>query len=471
MSNTRLVFAAALLMWLVLCGSLISHEIDHPATLGITFTAIALFGPFFLMRLSRLPVYFIAAYAALVPFNDVLVTGTGTMFMRVLGVATAGCILFAIAATQQVVKPTRAVLATFGLTVYAGASIWWAIDPVVALASYEMFLSYVAFFVVLCLYPVDLNGMKIILAGAVLGGLVAAAFGDLLFIQGAAHAVSRIEIKNGAHETDYNLFATALIMPLALVLMLFLRSPWFLKCIWFAALLTMLYGFVATSSRGAAISFGAMVVFLALRSRYRRQLLFIGATAAIVILTSPLTQRFMSADFASADLRVDIWKVALASLRQYWLLGAGTGNFEAAFAQFYLSTPHAPLFWEAAPHSELIRSAVEWGIPGVILVVALWYLVFRELAHVQASGLTADICLGLRAGILGLFVSAFSLDLWMIKYTWVAFALAIMMRTALQAQGVPVERPARDRVDGAKHGLGGSGPAVAFGNQASSGGA
>jgi hypothetical protein len=427
-------------VWLALCGTLISYEIDHPRTLGITFTLVALFAPFFLMRLSRVPVYFIAAYAALVPFNDVLVTGTGTMFMRLLGVATAGCILFSIAGTQHVVKPSRSVMCAIALTLYAGASIFWAIDPTVALAAYTSFLSYVAFFVVLCLYPVDLGAMKVILAGAVLGGLVAAAFGDVLFLQGAAHAVTRIEIRNGSHETDYNLFATALIMPMALVLMLFLRSHVFLvKAVWFAGLMLFLYGFVSTSSRGAAIAFGAMVIFLALRAPYRKQLLFIGTIAAIVILSSPLTQRFMAADFASADLRVDIWKVGLAAFRRYWIAGAGTGNFEAAFAQYYLSTPHAPLFWGAAPHSELIRSAVEWGIPGVALVGALWFFVFRELAHVKAAGLTADICLALRAGILGLLVSAFSLDLWMIKYAWLAFALAVMMRTALHVQGIAVE--------------------------------
>jgi O-antigen ligase len=234
--------------------------------------------------------------------------------------------------------------------------------------------------------------------------------------------------------TDPNLFAAALLTPISLILVLFLRTHNALKkLLWLAALLTLVYGFVATSSRGAAISFGVIVAFLLLRSRYAKQLSLIAALSAIVVFASPLAQRFMAPDLASADFRSDIWKVAFASLHQYWVLGAGFGNFDNAFAQYFLSVPHQPLFWQAASHSVLILAAVEGGITGLVLMLVLWYCMFRNLASIHADGLAKDICLGLRAAVLGLFVAGLSLDLMMEKYTWLLFALVVMVGSTLRA--------------------------------------
>jgi hypothetical protein len=316
---------------------------------------------------------------------------------------------------------------------FAGASVVWSMNPDLALRGYVQFLYFPAFFAVLCLYRVELREVLIILGGVVAGGVVAAGYAGFQYWHSALSPSERLFLGAGNHTDDPNVFASALLLPLSLTLMSFLRSRALTaKALWLGALLIVLYGFVANTSRGATISLGAMIAFLLWSSRYRRQVLAIAGIACVAVVSSPLMLRFASADVASGGMRVDIWKVAWIAFARNWVGGAGIGNFDEAFARYFLSTPHQQLYWYAASHSVIIRSAVELGVPGVLLVGGLWYLIYRDLAWIPVNHLHYDTCLALRTAIVGLFVAGFSLDLLMIKYLWLAFALVVLTRTALE---------------------------------------
>jgi O-antigen ligase len=172
-----------------------------------------------------------------------------------------------------------------------------------------------------------------------------------------------------------------------------------------------------------------MVAFLAWKSRYRFELAVAGGVCAIAIFSSPIGLRFMQSDVATGDQRFDLWRIGLASLQQYWVAGAGIGNFKDAFAQYFLLTPHRPLAWDRPAHSVLLQSAVELGSIGLLLVLAFWYRQFVELRSVRSTQIVENVCLALRASVLGLFISGLSLDLFTAKYTWMTFSLVAMMRT------------------------------------------
>jgi hypothetical protein len=110
-----------------------------------------------------------------------------------------------------------------------------------------------------------------------------------------------------------------------------------------------------------------------------------------------------------------------------------------------LATPHAALLWDRPAHSILLGSAVEYGILGFGLLVGLWYTQFAQLRFVNEDEGSYDVCIALQAGILGLFVAGLSLDLMLTKYTWIAFAIVALMRTALGARDAEL-RPIRDGV-------------------------
>ncbi|MGZ5143394.1 MAG: O-antigen ligase family protein [Burkholderiales bacterium] len=392
-----------------------------------------------------MPVYILGAYAALVPFDDLLTTGAGATLTKLLAILAGASIVFSMLIVKRAIKPSRSLLVLLALVLYIGATIFWAIDPPRALAAYGTYVNYFLLFVAISLYPISPSDMKVVLACMIGGSLAAAGYGDYVFRQEEQLGASRLLVTGtGDMIIDSNEFAAALLAPIALSVMMFLRLRFgFAKLIWLATVIVLFSGFVISGSRGATVGVAAMGIFLLFRSRYRAQLLAISLASVLAIVASPLGERFGQSDMASADGRVDIWRVGIASLHQYWLGGAGVGNFENAFAQYFLVTPHQPLSWVRTAHSMFVLSAVEYGIIGLLLVLAVWYLEFRDLAHVQGEDLVADVCTALRAGILGLFVTGFSLDLMTYKYTWLAFSLVALMRSALLTSGTAVD--ARDR--------------------------
>jgi hypothetical protein len=351
-----------------------------------------------------------------------------------LGILAGGALVFSMILKMQVVPPSRAMQLLLALTIYAGLTVCWAIDPQLALRSYFIYLSYIGLYVVIAFYPATESEVRLVVSATIAGALACAAYGGFLFWQGQHVYETRVSIGDASASSwiDPNEYAAALLTPIAIVLMTaFGTRGLFKKTGWIAALLVLVYGFIASGSRGGMFALGAMLIFLILRSRFRVQLLAIVPALVATIVASPIGHRLLQADLASADLRTDIWKVGLASLHQYWLAGAGIGNFTNAYVQYFLLTPHEQLSWDRVAHSIVIQSAVEYGIPGLILVVSLWYAQFIELARVRADARTRDLCLALQAGVLALFVSGLSLGLMLAKYTWLTFSLIALVRAAL----------------------------------------
>lgn len=434
--------AAAGLLWLMLGALALTYELQHPGLRGLVGMALLLLAPLLLLSIARLPVYLLAVYAMLVPFNDLLDTGAGPTLTRILAIIAAGCLVLWILFGGRVVKPSRAVIALAALTLYLGVTVFWAIDQRTALNALFIYGSQAGLFAAIAIYPFSRKDL-VLLVGAMLAGAFAqSVYGGYLFSHGAQIWESRLYIgSEAAHSIDPNAFATALIAPSMLTLIFFLRAPsWLGKLLAFSTLAVMLFAFMASGSRGAAIGLAAAIGYLVWRPHFRLGMFVSIAAALIAAGASPLGHRFVEADVMTANGRLDIWKVGFASLSQYWLSGAGIGNFNNAFVQYYFATPHMWLPWDRVAHSIFLQSAVEGGIAGFALFLVFWYVQFRELSDVRADHPFADTCIALRAGVLGLFVAGFSLNLMEYKFTWLLFSLIAVTRTVL-AGGEPSRKP------------------------------
>jgi O-antigen ligase len=450
------VMLVALALWLLLSALVLPEVIDHPSKRALAVFGALFLTPLLILKADRIPIYLLAAYAAALPLSN-LGHGQSVTFMKVLGVASAACLLLSMVLKRTMAPPSRTLFAVSVLMVYAGATILWAIDSAFAFKMYLMYLSYAGLFAVCSLYPFSRRDANIVLGGTVVGALAAGAYGAYMYRHGLQIG-TQLRLRIGYEGADYsqtidpNVLAATLLIPIAILLVLSFRlrfGPATLAAV--AALFVLLAAFAVSASRGATIGLGVMWLYLLWRSKYRIPLIIAVAAAAAAMVASPLGHRFTQDDWQSADGRFDIWKVAFASLHQYWLAGAGIGNFPLAFQQYYLSVPHMPVDWNRVAHNVLIQSAVEYGVIGVVLIVVLWYFAFRELAQVRSKGIYSDLCVALRASILGLFVSGLSLDLMTQKCTWLAFILVTMMRNAL-LQSHTAEHPAEN--------LGDSSPAV-----------
>lgn len=422
---------AIVVLWLLLVAKLLMHVIARPDRNGIAVCAAIVLAPVIALKLRRMPIYMLALYAALVPMSSLLVTGSGATVERYIAIPTGGLLILATLLSENRIKPSPAFTLLIALTAYAGATVFWALDQPAALTAYGTLLSYVLLYFAITLYPVTAADLKLIWAATIAGSAASAAYGGFLFWHGQQVVGSRLYIGNQSDVAlDPNEFSTTLLLPIAVTVMLFLSDRSLTRrTLWLVLAVVLFVGFVVSGSRGTTIALAVMVAFLAWKSRYRFELAVAGGVCAIAIFSSPIGLRFMQSDVATGDQRFDLWRIGLASLQQYWVAGAGIGNFKDAFAQYFLLTPHRPLAWDRPAHSVLLQSAVELGSIGLLLVLAFWYRQFVELRSVRSTQIVENVCLALRASVLGLFISGLSLDLFTAKYTWMTFSLVAMMRT------------------------------------------
>jgi len=439
----HLPLAAAGIVWLLACAHTVEQALDHPGKLTVALAIGSIVLPFVLIQMPRIPIYLLGIYAVLVPFSSILVTPAGNTITKLLGMAAGASLILAMVARRRVMLPSRATIVVLALTVYAGLGIFWAIDPALALNSYGMYLSYIGLYVAIALYPATEGETRCVIMATVAGGLLAAAYGAYFFWQGQQVYDSRLALGDiNSYWLDPNEYAATLLTPISIVLLAFLgtRSVFF-KAAWLVALVLLAYAFAASGSRGGMIALGVMLLYVLVRSRHRIQLLAMLPVLAVALVGSPIGHRLLQPDTLSADLRADIWKVGFASLQQYWFAGAGLGNFTNAYAQYYLSTPHAAVSWDRAAHSVLVQGAVEFGLVGFVLMLGMWYAQFAQLRPLRRYALTPDLPLALEAGVIGLFVAGLSLSLLLTKYTWLVFAVIALTRSAY----LNAEEPADSR--------------------------
>lgn len=429
----QLPLAAAGFVWLLACARTMEQALDHPGKLTITLALGCIILPFALLQVPRIPIYLLGIYAVLVPFSSILVTPAGDTITKLLGVAAGASLVLAMVARRRVMMPSRATLVVIALTVYAGLSVFWAIDPALAFNSYGMYLSYIGLYVAIALYPATEGETRFVVMATVAGALLAAVYGAYFFWHGQQMYDSRLAVGDlsGSEWLDPNEYAATLLTPIAIVLLGFLGTRSLLvKAVWLASLILLVYAFAASGSRGGMIALGVMLVYVLVRSRYRIQLLAMLPLLAVALIGSPIGHRLLQPDTLSADLRADIWKVGFASLQQYWLAGAGIGNFTNAYTQYYLSTPHAAVSWDRVAHSVIVQGAVEFGIGGLLITLGMWYAQFAELRPLRRYELTPNLPIALEAGVIGLFVAGLSLSLLVTKYTWLLFAVIALTRSA-----------------------------------------
>ena len=162
------------------------------------------------------------------------------------------------------------------------------------------------------------------------------------------------------------------------------------------------------SGRSGQITLAALsVLFVYTVWRYKGLALIAGAlvltTAATVGGYAPENNRFATAvrEFkswqpgkgmrTSTSQRIDYALNSLAIVREHPLIGVGTGGFAAAYAAQVQGTN---LEATVNPHNEYLNIAVQTGIPGMLAVMVLFFLVWRH-ARALPTALERDLARGL----------------------------------------------------------------------------
>jgi O-antigen ligase len=198
----------------------------------------------------------------------------------------------------------------------------------------------------------------------------------------------------------------------------FLKQSWWLRATAVISLPLILNLVVLTNSRGATLGLSmSLLGALVLVRRGLRKRIIVGAivgVSALYVLSDPeFVERQMtifSPEDNSAQSRLSLWGGAGPMMWDY-PFGAGGRGFHVLSPQYIPSLKETDQEEGRSSHNTYIQVAVDWGIQGLILFVALIGYTFYVLHKVRKERAEPDwiyfISLGLQLGLIGTLTAAF----------------------------------------------------------------
>jgi O-antigen ligase len=255
------------------------------------------------------------------------------------------------------------------------------------------------------------------------------AFDPSLSLKSADTASRGIFVKNYIDQgQEFTLCAVALAYPVVTLL----RQ----KRIWLAALLAVVaLSFVANMtlvivSRTALVTMPVMLaVFAALHLKWRSNLVILCAAAVLAGAAWEISPqlRATTAKFTrdyeiykelnqptSIGSRLEFWRKSLRFFAEAPVVGHGTGSVRGLFAQASTGlTRFADGQAIDNPHNQTLNVAVQWGVVGIIVLYAMWFLHLRLF---RGGGLANWI--GLLVVVQNIFTSLFNSHLFDFHEGW-----------------------------------------------------
>jgi O-antigen ligase len=342
-------------------------------------------------------------------------------------------------------------------------TIFWASDPPAALRTVELAVPLVMLMVLVSAIDVDGKDLDVLRSAIIIGGIGVGIYALFLVLTGSrlpTHGVSqRFSLATNPRETDPNILAASLLLPLSLSLeRLFLggsrwgaRRPWWLLGAAGAFLTTV--AILLTGSRGGALSAvvaGGLTVLACCRlaavtvlRRLAVAIVSIGIVVAVLSLLGPgafgrsPVGRFVSSEpvqrltaVQGSSGRGDIWKTGVHACRLHCAFGAGVGNFAAAYNDsmpFAGATRNVGL--DRPAHNVFLGLAVETGLAGLVLfglaLVADWV----SLSRARVSAISPS----LKPALVGVLIANFFLSTLWYKYFWLVLTMIRATEGAAQA--------------------------------------
>jgi O-antigen ligase len=391
-------------------------------------------------------------FVLLVPFDNVLNTGSFGTLTKLLGVVAGACLLFWVVRRRRVTLASESVRILGLLLVWMLASCLWAVDQKAALQIMPTYAGLMLLYAVLTMVPVSTSQFRMLLALVVAGGLCAAAYGAHLFYHDPSFAqqaltMRRLVIQVGDYHIDPNHFSDALLFPVAILAMWALRARQLiarLACV--GGLALMVVAILLSGSREGLTALLVIAAYYLWRSRYRLRLAIgiIGVLLVAATVQTSVFARFATALETGGSGRTSIWAVAIEAAKHRFLQGYGIGNFTDAFNLFYLGVHQPyPYGWDSPAHNLILHYLVELGIVGIALIAWFFVAQFRSLRNIGRDDDLYDYRIVMEAVLLAVLVVSMTIDLFQYKYAWVVFAMVALLRNLAKGQQSAAMRPAR----------------------------
>jgi len=397
-----------------------------------------LLAPLFIYLSVEKPFIFpFGLYVFLLPFDNILsVTGSarGATFTKFLGILTILILLLKSLHEKKLIFPNKASICWILFYIYAILSIFWAIDPAPVSSKFSTILGLSFLYLVVSSYKINEGEFNICKWCIMLGGFIAAIYIIYNYEKGLfASYTMRATMEYGERSTDPNLFAFSLLLPLSICIEKILnRKNKFLKVIFITILSIIILGIVVTGSRGSML--GVFIIFITyiLFMKQRITLWAILIIVGIIVTSfSPylFVERWGKAIETGGSGRVNIWDAGLNALKNYWIMGAGLGNFPNAFAEYGHFTPFTRDVYRD-PHNIYLETFVELGIVGLSLLI----LVMGEHYRAIKSRFTDHDAnhVMLKAAFWGILLASFFVGTTYLKSFWLLWMMIMMHKNVVE---------------------------------------
>ncbi|MGH6689959.1 MAG: O-antigen ligase family protein [Gammaproteobacteria bacterium] len=228
--------------------------------------------------------------------------------------------------------------------------------------------------------------------------------------------------------------------PLAVFFITALRPYWSRakRAVFWLLPATALTGMVASSSRGALLGGGMVLVWMLARSKSRyklRALAVAGLLVAVIIVIIPPEQmerlRMIGTD-QSSQVRLRRWREGVDMANAHPAFGVGYANWVE------YSVDHYAITATLDPHNVLIQAVAELGYTGLLafaLLIAYTFVVnrrTRRLARALEGGglFLSNMATGLDGALVGFLVSGFFVTVLYYPFFWINLAMTVALHTA-----------------------------------------
>lgn len=419
----------------------------------VTAGAFALvIAPFALYAALRWPIETVfGLYVLLVPFDNLLNTGSVGTVTKLLGIIAGAFLLLWIARRNLFTFSSQPARILAVLALWMLATTLWAVDQKIAVAMIGTYGGLMMLYAVVCMIPITPAQFRLLCLLVVTGGVCAAAYGANMFYHDPTFAqeslaTRRLIIHVGQYQIDPNHFSDALIFPAAILGMWCLRARLLLArlaCIGGLSLLAV--AILLSGSREGLTALGLIAAYYFWRSKYRLKLAMALGGVALLATTvqTSVFLRFATALDTGGSGRTSIWAVALEAAKHRLLQGYGIGNFQTAFNLYYLTT-HQPYAygWDGPAHNLILHYLVETGVIGLALIAAFFWAQFRSLRDIDRTSEWYDYRIVMEASLIATIAVSMAIDLFQYKYAWLTFAMVALLRNvAVGRQPSAATRP------------------------------
>ncbi len=407
--------------------------------LAALFAAVAA-APALILAAYRWPYVFpYGLYIVLVPFDNLLSIGAGTL-TRYLSLAAVAALSVHIVARRRISSPSLALYLWLGFLVWLLISVQWSPDVGNAMLTAQQMTSLIMLLAVLTLAPVDERELRLVCGAIVLGGALAAVYGMVLLHANPQLAgdQGRLMLNVDGRSLDPNGFADSLLFPwaLAFIGLLNARKP-VNVVVSLAALAVISGGIVVALSREAFLACIAIVVVAAWLSRRRILAIvtMVPTLIAVPLLVPAIALRMSDALSTGGAGRTSIWMVEWKSFLQHPIFGWGAGSEIDAYNANFLSVFQAyDAGWSRPPHNTPLFVLVEFGIIGFLLFYGAWFAAFRPLAGIRRHTSLYDVRVALTGALVAMLVAGCFLDVISHKDFWLILGTAAQFRTVVRSR-------------------------------------